>query len=221
LRESSDYQTSGEFIYSKAYKGVFIQRVHQLIGMGYANLMHSEFSDAKEEDITGELVRAIELVLDNPKTDPWTDSFSIHEEPRIHDPNRKGKRRRRLDIRIDSTVIRPRCRLCFEAKCLGKNHNISNYLGNEGLHRFIDGRYALDDDIGGMLGYVQDGNCDEWAKKIEAVFLDNKKNLSLMITSPWRKEMTSTEVPFTYHSGHKRLNLQQQIEIYHILLCFN
>lgn len=221
MRGSSYYQPYGKFVYSKEYEGVFIRRVHQLIGMGYATLTPNEFSDAQEEEITGELVRAIESVLDNPNTPDWADLFNIHEEPRIHDPIRKGKSRRRLDIRIDSSVNRPRTRLCFEAKLLGPNNRISKYLGTDGLKRFLDGRYARDYDIGVMLGYVQDGNCDEWAQKIGTAIVKDKKKLGLMTTSPWRKEKLTEKVPFTYRSGHKRPDVQRQIEIYHTLLCFN
>jgi len=221
LRGSSYYQPYGKFVYSKEYEGVFIRRVHQLIGMGYATLTPNEFSGAQEEEITGELVRAIESVLDNPNTPDWADLFNIHEELRIHDPIRKGKSRRRLDIRIDSSEIRPRSRLCFEAKRLGLKNSENKYLGTDGLQRFLDGRYARDYDIGGMLGYVQDGNCDEWAQKIGTAIVKDKKKLGLMTTSPWRKEMLTEKVPFTYRSGHKCPEIQRRIEIYHTLLCFN
>ncbi len=126
MRGNTGYQSSGEFVFSKAYEEVFIRRVHQLLGMGYVTMPSNDFSDAQEEDITGELVRAIDSVLDNSNAPTWTDSFSIHEEPRIHTPNRKGKRRRRLDIRVDSSEIRPRSRLSFEAKRLGANQTVAS-----------------------------------------------------------------------------------------------
>ena len=221
MRESSEYQSSGTFAYGEEYEKVFIRRVHQLLGMGYATLQPNEFTHAHEEDITGEIVRAVDSVLDNVNTPPWTDSFSIHEESRIHGPKRKGKRRRRLDIRIDSSEMRPRSRLRFEAKRLGPNHSVSKYLGTEGLQCFLDGRYARDDNIGGMLGYVQEGNCDAWAQRIGAVVVKSKKKLGLVETSPWRREKLTDKIPNTYRSGHKRPGVGRQIEIYHVLLCFN
>jgi hypothetical protein len=221
LRGRSDYQPQGVFAYSKDYEYVFVQRVHQLLGMGYATLQPAEFANAQEEDITGELARAMDSVLDSSGAPQWTDLFSIHEEPRIHDPNRKGKKRRRLDIRIDCSENRPRTRFRFEAKRLGPNHGVSTYLGIDGLQCFIDGRYARDDRTGGMLGYVQEGNCDLWAQKIGMAISKRKDKLGLVKTSPWRSEKLTDKTPFTYRSGHERPDVGQPIEIYHTLLCFN
>jgi hypothetical protein len=175
---------------------------------------------AQEEDITGELVRAIDSVIDNPEAS-WMKFLSIHEEPRIHAPNRKGKRRRRLDIRIDSSEIRPRSRLSFEAKRLGPNHGVSKYLGTDGLQCFTDGRYARDDSTGGMLGYVQEGTCNEWAQKIDTAITKGSKKLHLTKTGSWRRVGITDEVPFTYRSDHNRPQVGSPIEIYHTLLGFN
>ncbi|MBN2590429.1 MAG: hypothetical protein JXA96_11255 [Sedimentisphaerales bacterium] len=221
MKANSNYQSSGEFSPSEDIKKIFIKRVHQLIGMGYAVLVHNEFTNSPEEDITGELAKAIEDVLDDSGSNKWMDKFSIHEEYRIHDQKRKGKKRRRLDIRIDGSMMRPRCRFCFEAKRLGPNHGVSKYLGIDGLQCFLDGRYAKDENIGGMLGYVQSDACDTWAAKIMLNFMDSDEELCVVGTSPWRKHNIAANVPFTYQSGHNRPNLNRQIEIYHILLLFN
>jgi hypothetical protein len=221
LRGNSGYQSSGEFAYGKAYEDVFIRRVHQLLGMGYSTMPSHELSKAQEEDITGELVRAIDCILDRSNAPQWIDLFSIHEEPRIHDPKRKGKSRRRLDIRIDSSEIRPRSRFRFEAKRLGPNHSVSKYLGTDGLQCFIDGRYAREDSSGGMLGYVQEGTCKEWAQKIETSITRNSEKLSLTKTGTWHSVKISNDVPFTYRSEHHRPHLGHPIEIIHTLLSFN
>lgn len=188
--------------------------------MGYDRLTPSEFSDSQEEDITGELTRAIDSVLDNPEAS-WMRFLSIHEEPRIHSTRRKGKRRRRLDIRIDSSMVSPRSRLRFEAKRLGPNHGVSKYLGTDGLQCFLDGRYARDDTTGGMLGYVQEGTCKEWAQKIGASITKEGKKLHLTKTGSWRSVKITDRVPFTYHTGHNRPQVGNPMEIYHTLLCFN
>jgi len=189
--------------------------------MGYDSLTPNEFSDAQEEDITGELTRAIDSVLDSANAPEWVDSFSVHEEPRIHSSGRKGKSRRRLDIRIDSSMVRPRSRLRFEAKRLGPNHGVSKYLGTDGLQCFLDGRYARDDSTGGMLGYVQKGTCKEWAQKIGTSITKESKELRLTNTGSWRSIRIANEAPFTYHSEHNRPTVGKPIEICHTLLCFN
>lgn len=46
---------------------------------------------------------------------------------------------------IASGRFRPRCRLCFEAKCLNRIAGVAEYLGPDGLGQFITGSYAAND----------------------------------------------------------------------------
>ncbi len=221
MRGRSHYQPPGASADGKAYADIFVRRVHTLLALGYAALKPADFAGAEEEHITGELVEAIQEVLDDSDTPAWADSFSIHEEPRERHPIRKGKARKRLDIRLDSSEVRPRARLRFEAKRLGPSHGVSVYLGDEGIQRFLDGRYARNDAIAGMLGYVQAGSPGEWAVKIEQALGKDPKELSLRDSSPWRAERLTDHLPFTYCSGHDRPTIGCPIEIFHTLLLFN
>lgn len=221
MRERSHYQPPGESANGSAYVDVFIRHVHALLGLGYATLTPSESAHAEEEVITGELRRAIDTVFDDPNAPTWTAWFSVHEEPREDDPVRRGKQRRRLDIRIDSSQARPRARLRFEAKRLGPNHGTSVYLGSEGIQCFVDGRYARNDRIGGMLGYVQAGSPGDWALKIERAISRNAMGLSLRKSGAWRAERLADELQFTYCSGHDRPNVGHPIQVFHTLLLFN
>jgi hypothetical protein len=221
LRGRSHYQPEGTSASSRVYAQVFVRRVHALIALGYALLNPSDFALAEEEDITGELVDSVQAVLDNPNGPDWADWFFVHEEPREHDLVRKGKKRKRLDIRIDSSESRPRDRLRFEAKRLDPNHGASAYLGSDGIQRFTDGRYAAKDPIAGMLGYVQAGAAADWAQKIEQAITKDATKFGLRKSSPWRAEQLARELQFTYCSGHDRLTVGQPIEIFHTLLIFN
>lgn len=205
----------------KAYADVFVRRVHTLLALGYAMLTPTDFVRAEEEHITGELVDAIQGVLDDSATPAWADRYSVHEEPRERHQTQKGKGRKRLDIRLDSSEVRPRARLRFEAKRLGPNHGASVYLGGEGIQRFLDGRYARNDPVAGMLGYVQAGNPGDWALKIEQGISRDATKLGLRRSSPWRAERLTDGLQFTYCSGHDRLTVGHPIEIFHTLLLFN
>ena len=220
MKERSHFQPPGVSANGKAYADVFPRRVHELLALGYAMLTPTDFACAEEEHITGELVDAIDDVLDF--TPPaWAGSFSVHEEPRERHQTRKGKGRKRLDIRLDSSEVRPRARLRFEAKRLGPHHGISIYLGNEGIQRFLDGRYARNDPIAGMLGYVQARAPGDWALKIEQAMGEDAKKLGLRDASPWRSERLADGLEFTYRSGHDRPIVGHPIEIFHTLLLFN
>ena len=221
MRDRSSYQLPGASANGTAYAETFVRRTHKLVGRGYASLRPADFARAEEEDITGELVRAVETVLDDALAPRWMRWFSIHEEPREHDPARRGKRRLRLDIRIDTSQTRPRARMRFEAKRLGPNHGTSVYLGKEGIQCFLDGRYARDDTFAGMLGYVQEGSPDEWAVKIEQAMKSDAAKLCLRPSGCWHREKLLAGPSSTYRSAHNRPTVGQPIKIFHTLLLFN
>jgi hypothetical protein len=123
---------------------IFIGRVHQLLKLGYDRLNVVQFQASEEPDISGELVHAMQQVCDDPKSEDWVSFFDPHDDPAVYDAVRKGKKRRRVDIRIDSLEDRPRQRFSFEAKRLGKNNSVGAYLGRKGLGCFLRGDYARD-----------------------------------------------------------------------------
>ncbi|MFC1783603.1 hypothetical protein ACFL02_08460 [Planctomycetota bacterium] len=221
MRERDSYQFKGISPYSRDYQEVFIRRVHKLLGLAYNDLNYGEYAASEEEDITGEIIRAMESFLDSPRAPDWADSFSVREESRIHSKHRRGKRRGRLDIRIDCSEQRPRARMPFEAKRLGRKYGTSQYIGYKGLQRFLDGRYARNETVAGMLGYVQEGEPSEWALKVEKTINENAEKLGLLDSSPWRHKQQVNELPHTYRSGHKRPSVGQTIEIFHTFLIFN
>jgi hypothetical protein len=220
LRERSHFQPPGVSANGEAYANVFVCRVHTLLALGYARLTPTDFVHAAEEHITGELVDAIDDVLDSAPP-LWAGPFSVHEEPRERHQTRKGKSRKRLDIRLDSSEVTPRARLRFEAKRLGPHHGTSVYLGDEGIQRFLDGRYARHDPIAGMLGYVQAGDPGDWALKIEQAMDEDGARLGLRSASPWRSQRLADGLRFTYCSGHDRPTIGDPIEIFHTFLLFN
>lgn len=221
MRERDSYQVEGISAYGWDYLEVFVKRVHKLLGLAYKDLNHNEFATSEEEDITGELIRAMESLLDSPVTPDWSAWYSVREESRIHSKHRRGKRRRRIDIRIDCSEMRPCSRMSFEAKRLGLKHGTSEYIGKDGLQRFLDGSYAHNETIAGMLGYVQEGEPNEWALKVEKTINENAEKLGLLDSSPWRHKQQVNELPHTYRSGHERPSVGQAIEIFHTFLIFN
>lgn len=221
MRGSRDYQPAGVSANGKVYDEVFVRRVHQLIAMGYdAMLKTSDFSDSAEEDITGELRDRIEEIFDRKSAPQWMDKFNIHNEDPVRGSKRKGKKRPRLDIHFCSSYTRPRTRMCFEAKRLGPLHDSANYLGNEGLGRFVGCKYAKDDNVAGMLGYVQSDDPAGWADKIELALKQKAKILCVANKGHWCKRKVVVELPWTYWSRHDRRSTGS-IEILHTLLPFN
>ncbi len=221
MRGKSYYQPIAKSANGDWYSQAFIRRVHQLLGYGYAELIPANHGGAEEEDITGELVKAVESVLDDVRAPRWIRWFSIHEDSRINDGERQGKRRLKVDIRMDSSLSNPRSRMRFEAKRLGSKHRSSIYLGSDGIKRFLDGRYARNDDFAGMLGYVQEGSLDDWAAELGNAISRDAKELNLSTSGCWRQHQLTPKLPSTYRSGHERPSVGQPIEIFHTLLLFH
>ena len=199
-----------------AYRDAFVTHVHILLWMGYSRLDHSTLPGLDEPAISGLICKNIQAVFDDADSPDWVDDYGVHDDPPVHDRNRLGKHRRRVDIKLKSSRTRPRLRFCFEAKLLKSGSGVSAYLGKEGLGRFLDGSYSSDQTIGGMIAYVQDGDCDEWCSKVVAK-LDTAAH-QLGRGGSWTKVTITSDLRHTYRTIHKRVNRLKNIAILHTLL---
>lgn len=201
---------------AEAYRQVFITHVHELLLLGFSRLDRSGLSTMHEPAISGLICQAIADVLDDPKSPDWIDNYEIHDDPPIHDPARTGKHRRRVDIKITSSRMRPRSKYCFEAKCLNSNAGVGGYVGKDGLGQFISGAYSADQTEGGMLAYVQTKDCDDWVTKIAA-----KIGLTKYKTGRggnWIQIAMVASHSHTYQTIHKRPNKLRNIRVVHTIL---
>lgn len=82
--------------------------------------------------ITGLICKQMEAILDDPASPRWVDDCEIHDDPPVHDKVRQGKHRRRVDLKLTSRRFRPRCRFCFEAKCLNRIAGVAESAANRG-----------------------------------------------------------------------------------------
>ena len=200
---------------------VFVRRVHQLVHHGYDRLQPATYAQTEETAITGDLVEAIDFVLSD-RNEPWMVAFSVHDDPPVNNGSRKGKQRKRVDLRIDSGAFQPRARFRFESKRLGKRHTAKVYLGPEGLGCFLRGDYARDEDEAGMMGYVQSDDLDTWGNKIAIELTKSPTSYSVDPTLPFSKQArASTASSQAYCSRHHRLTVGRTILIDHVLLLFH
>jgi hypothetical protein len=210
----------GRFSNNSVYlRSVFVRRVHQLVQLGYDRLTPSAYEEADEPSITGDLVEAIDNVLSD-RGEPWMAKFSVHDDPPVNDGRRKGKRRKRVDLRVDSGAFRPRARFRFESKRLGTRHTVKVYLGAEGLGCFLRGDYAREEDEAGMLGYVQSGNLGDWGNRIAQELAETPALYAVDAETPFSLRTTRSAASQAYHSRHHRTAVGRPILIDHILLTF-
>lgn len=197
------------------YWSVFRKHVFSLVQMGHSRLDRQALQMAQEEDITGELQRAIAELLDS-DAPSWADAYSICEEPRVHAPDRRGKRRRRLDLRFERVDSRPRPHYEFECKRLCKDKSgVADYFGQDGMALFLSGEYASGWPEAGMLGYVQTDSPEEWAQKLERKL--EGANIEVTDQGKWQSIDLVAGLK-TYATAHPRIAPLPSIRIVHAVL---
>jgi len=212
---------SGSSENAQAMRRAFVKHVHQLIRSGYERLRPSDHVKEEEPAITGLLVQAIHDELSE-CSHAWMRLFNVHDDPPVNDGHRRGKKRRRVDIRIDSARSTPRSQYWLEAKRLSPGQPVRDYLGAKGLGCFLRGDYARDETEAGMLGYVQSGELDEWGQKIEQALVEGMEKYCVQDDALFASNPTPhTESIRAYRSGHHRHNVGRNISIVHILMRFH
>lgn len=201
---------------SIAYRQRFIAHVHTLVWNGFTRLDRSLLPTLHEPEISGLICQMIAEILDDSTSPRWVDEYEVHDDPPVHDKNRTGKHRRRVDIKLASRRSRPRTRFCFEAKCLNNTAGVAEYLGKDGLGQFISGCYAATDDVSGMLAYVQTEGCNAWCVKIEARIDSQRHQIDQF--GDWTKVSLIAENPHTFQSIHKRPSKLGNILVLHSFL---
>lgn len=177
-----------------------------------------DYCDIDEPEISGEIVRNANLFIQSEKSPFW--GYAIHDDPPENSFDRKGKHRKRVDIKIERPQRGKHPAIGFEAKRLKRpRFSVNEYKGSTGLGEFISGNYASESDTAGMLGYVQSDNCDYWAKEVSFALNKDKRQMYLLREGDWRKSRFEN-INNCYETKHNRPTVKRIILIYHLLLDF-
>lgn len=180
----------------------------------------AELSQAQEEVITGELVQAMQRMVEEPDAPAWMHRLvALDEAPQNRD-GRQGKRRKRIDIEVVRTQRGHRPRFAMEAKRLYCSSSVSEYVGDDGLGCFLSGAYAAGQEIAGMLGYVQTRNPAHWAERLEKKLAMQCQEHQSVDDEPWQPHRIVPELTDTYRSRHHRASPATPILILHTMLRF-
>ena len=214
--ESDESASTGWSTYDQSFR----EDAHQLIAWGYQDARQLIACDQEETEITGFIAAAIQTRLSSVEIDERFDRYSLKEDNPIPGEKRTGKRRMRIDIIIESNV-RPRHKrrpwYTFEAKRLCRpSHPIGNYTGEEGLIRFIRGRYAADFPEVVMLGYVQTDTINHWLAELTKRFETDSAN-QLSVTQNLSQVIIHPDLINEWSSSHKRTN-GTLLTVFHLFL---
>jgi len=177
-------------------------------------------SRAQEPAITGELVRTMKEAKLKADAPTWMIRMYVADDPPVNAPGRLGKQRRRVDIEFERSERGFTFHLHFEAKRLYRSDSVVEYLGKEGLGMFLAGEYARDENVGGMLGYVQSEGSAEWMARLNAALAN--EHAKYAVTGDGALEVAALlhELPQIHRSKHERLVVGRPILIFHTLLVF-
>jgi hypothetical protein len=224
---SRSFQLASDSSNRDEFDEVFVRRVHALIRLGYGRLVPAKYASAQETEITGDLAYEIESILEG-ASESWMRFFRIYDDPPVNVPKKRGKSytigkgrgRKRVDIKLDSSETSPYTRFQFESKRLGKNNPTGKYLGSNGLGCFLSGDYASAESRAGMLGYVQQHDEDMWASRIREVISGDIAGYRVTSDGGWICKQPSSDYPNTYVTCHTRDKNLLPIRLYHSLLRF-
>lgn len=203
-----------------SYDRSFREDAHQLLVWGYYDSRRRITSESEETEITGFIVEAMEARLSAPDIDERFDRYCVKEDNPAPGEGRTGKRRRRMDVIVESSH-RPRHKrrpkFVFEAKRLRRpGHLIGDYVGDDGVKRFVYARYAADCPEMAMVGFVQSDDAMYWIGRLEEQF-DNDTTDEFRVREVLAKKSVISDLPDEWGSRHLRTN-GTPIAIYHILL---
>lgn len=220
--EATDHSSNRD-----AYRATFLRHVHRLLQLGYVSLTPSAFTNAEEDDITGELCKHMKRLTEEQPTERWMARYSLHDQDPVNDvvnPEtgkvRRGKCRPKLDIRLVSKLRVPNIRFCVEAKRLYRSGSVKEYTDDEGLGAFVAEYYAEHDDVAGMLGYVQTDSIAEWLVKLEKVLAQEASLEKGPRGEVWRSSCFPKGPLDTYLSFHRRCKSGRRLDVYHVFFAF-
>jgi len=215
--QSSTVQGSAN---TSEFRKVFVARVHEVLEGGYRRLKCDDYATEEEPAITGDLRKAMHDFLRDLSAPDWADYISVHDDPPVDDGERKGKRRNRIDLRVDSSTPRPGASFSFEAKRLARGFTVGKYLGEDGLGSFLCGDYAQEDDDAGMIGYMQDDDVAYWSGEIVATIQKEPAIHGVSGSEWWTAHSFPRGPANVFISAHMRSKVGRPITIYHTLLLF-
>ena len=206
------------------YLAVLREDAHLLLAWGYTDT-RGELPNARDEyDITGLLANAMHRRINDPQTPQRFDIYSVHNERPISPTGQLGKNRPKLDIQIERCGIRPKQYYTFEAKRLrdddraSASDSLNQYLGGEGVGRFVTDRYEPEGAEAAMVGCIQAHDAEFWSELFAGAFAKDTTRDRLNIIEQFQRCHIIDELPDEASTTHRRVS-GATIRLLHILIC--
>lgn len=207
------------------YFVVLREDAHQLLAWSYADT-RLKLAEAKDEyEITGFLADGMDARINSPQTPDRFTLYAIHNEKPTSPSGELGKQRPKLDIQIERCGLRPKAYYTFEAKRLRDDEHSSvrdtlrHYLGDDGVLRFVSGRYVPESLETVMLGCIQAHDAEFWFTQVSNAFdSDEAKDEPLFaLIERLRRIDVISDFPDERVSVHARAS-GVEIRIFHLYI---
>lgn len=130
----------------------------------------------------------------------------------------------RDNVRIDITIITLEVlcqleddfekRITIECKIIG----VDQYINRNGIISYVEGKYASQLPVAGMIGFVFDQTIDTVKKRIN----EKLRKHAVIITEEFLNPVRLlNNFPNSYKSKHRRMKKLSSIELYHLLLDYS
>ena len=137
----------------------------------------------------------------------------------MHDSRRRGKTRFRLDIEIIQSQAGTHPGFRFEATRLRDASSRREYPGVDGLGCFLDGRYAADNDVAGMAGYVQADTISVHTTALQKELTTNTEEHAVLDGDQWIPTRPVKDLA-SFRTSHRQGRKRADIAILHSFLDF-
>lgn len=185
----------------------------ELLRIGYDDARPQITPTTPEEHVSELIVSAINRRCETGSLPTHLQRYEASDDAKIAHPTRRGKRRKRIDIRL-VRVGTGRPTFEVEAKCLRTSSNpISAYSGKAGMMLFVNEEYALGKPIGCMLGYVQNRNATYWRGELQRTLASNPTSFGFLEGLDDTPGLAFSEA---FSSRHQRVS-GSEILIHHLL----
>lgn len=207
------------------YLVVLREDAHQLLAWGYADVRRRLAKANDEYEMTGLLADGMDARINSPLTPDKFMLYAVHNEKPTSPTGELGKKRPRLDIQIERCGVRPKRFFTFEAKRLrddaasSASDTMREYLGGDGIGRFVSGHYVPESREAAMLGCIQAHDAEFWFNRVSFAFETDALNGGAMyaLIEPLRLAHIIKDLPDERVSVHAR-SQGVQIEIFHLFI---
>lgn len=205
------------FIKGHEYYKVTFYKIIKLLIYSYKRIIKDrKFKTTDNEDFLRNILVKDYLVVYRQKFQ--LEYYYFHTEPAIIDSNYKSSGF--IDIKVGTTgrSINPDDYYIFECKRLDESIGRGRAYVDDGIYRFISGKYFSDSPFAGLIGFIQHGDLKRILENIENIMKEDDflKENDLLENIEIEKSFKNI-----YYSNHDRCNTLGEIEIYHIMFDYS